>query len=310
MRCRLVALCFVVLLTSALIVACPQSQTGPPTGGGTGATATDLVFIHHSVGNNWLGDSLHAALLAKSYITEVNEITYGSDAVPDTNRPDSLGSVPGDSTDMHDWVHWFNDYLGGILVHDQDAKADPVNRIVMFKSCYPNSKILGADTEPGDPFSTDQTMANYRAVYRHASVPGSIYQNGGQAYWALEDVFEAHPNTLFIPVTAPPLSYGPPDRTNDDQGHRAREFNNWLKNDWLPSYRTRTGLDNVAVFDLFDVLAYPDNDATYPNRLRAEYHEAVADSHPNSTGNAAATQLFATGAGNFLDQAWTAFSSK
>jgi len=32
----------------------------------------DLVFIHHSCGSNWLNNSLHDALLAKSYIDERN----------------------------------------------------------------------------------------------------------------------------------------------------------------------------------------------------------------------------------------------
>jgi uncharacterized repeat protein (TIGR01451 family) len=86
-------------------------------------------------------------------------------------------------------------------------------------------------------------------------------------------------------------------------------FNNWLKDDWLASYNAaHPGLDNVAVFDWFDVLAYPDNHADHPNRLKTEYGGADDNSHPNGTANAYSTQVFATNPDNFIDQAWNAFS--
>ena len=46
----------------------------------------DLIFIHHSCGQNWLNNSLHAALLAKDYIDERNDITYGTALNPDAGR--------------------------------------------------------------------------------------------------------------------------------------------------------------------------------------------------------------------------------
>ena len=39
-------------------------------------TTDDLVFMHHSCGSNWLSNSLDAALVAKSYIDERNDIGY------------------------------------------------------------------------------------------------------------------------------------------------------------------------------------------------------------------------------------------
>ena len=120
--------------------------TGPAGLAGT----DDLVFVHHSCGANWLSNSLHNALLAKDYIDERNDVYYGTDLPPDAGRPDSLGSVPGDHTDMCHWVPWFNDYLAGLKIQ---GCATGVNRIVMFKSCYPNSAV-GADTGPGDPFGS------------------------------------------------------------------------------------------------------------------------------------------------------------
>ena len=63
-------------------------------------------------------------------------------------------------------------------------------------------------------------------------------------------------------------------------------------------------MNNVAVFDYFDVLAYPDDHPTHPNRLKLEYGGDQGDSHPNAAADAAATQDFAT---SFIDQAWDAF---
>ncbi len=265
--------------------------------------ADDLVFVHHSVGSNWLSNSLHAALLAKDYIDRRNDVTYGTSLSPDPGRPASLGSVPGDSTNMNHWILWFNDYLQRLKVH---GVTTAVNRIVMFKSCYPISNITSDGSEPGDPFSSSQTLANYMAVYRHPAGAGGTYVHGGISYKPLEDIFAENPDTLFVPVTAPPLAW---TATTDAAARRARVFNTWLKETWLPAYRSRhPGLDNVAVFDLFDVLAYPDSDAAYADRLKGEYGGSTSDSHPNAAGSSAATQAFASGAGNALDSAWAAFS--
>lgn len=265
------------------------------------APTDDLVFIHHSVGENWLNNSLDTALVAKGYIDERNDITYGTDLPPDPGRPDSLAATPGDLTDMCHWIRWFNDYLATVTAY---GCADGVNRIIMFKSCFPNSDISSDGTEPGDPFSSDQTLANYRALFRHPDGAGHTYTDGATTYQPLEDIFAANPNTLFIYVTAPPLRAADTTAAN---AHRARLFNNWVKGDWLASYNTaHPGLNNVAVFDLFDLLAYPDADTAHPNnRLRSTY--ATGDSHPNDTANALMTQVFATNPTNFLDTVWAAF---
>ncbi len=269
---------------------------------GCSVFADDLIFIHHSVGQDWLDRGLRDALAAKNYIGSVHEITYGTGLAPDSGRLPSLGDVPGDSTDMHHWIRWFNDYLGGIRTYQTSSA---FNRIIMFKSCFPNSDISSNGTEPGDPFSDEKTLANYRAVYRHPGGAGGTYQFEGRTYRALEDIFAAHPDVLFMPVTAPPLSWG---ESTDANGHRARLFNDWLKNDWLASYNAaHPNLHNVAVFNLFDLLAYSDNHSTHPNRLKQEYGGDTGDSHPNEAGDALLTQAFATGSGNFVDQAWSIF---
>lgn len=297
-----------------------------PTGEGSPAAADgdDLVFIHHSVGNNWLAAGLDDDLLAKAYVDERNDIYYGDRLAPDAGRPRSLGGVPGDLTDMNHWILWFNDYLAGVKeYHSYSSRLDRVldriglapdtgtfNRIIMFKSCYPNSHIIDEGDEPGDPFSAEKTLANYQAVFRHPAGPGHTYTRDGYTYLPLEDIFAANPDVLFIFITPPPLHFAPADATDDASAARARRFHNWLASDWLPGYNAaHPHLNNVAVFDLFDVLATAGDDAEHPNRLQAAFGGDSGDSHPNRAGNEVATRLFAAGAASFLDEAWQRFSS-
>lgn len=303
-----------ILMCAVLIVA---------SSGVRAQTTDDLIFIHHSVGEDWLNNGLRVALLAKDYIDEVNEITYGTTLSADAGRPDSLGTVPGDNTDMWHWILWFNDYVERVKTHDC---ADGRNRIIMFKSCYPNSDVYEDGTEPGDPFRDWQTLVDYQALYRHPSGPGHTYAHNAYTYRPLEDVFAANPDVLFIPVTSPPRI---PTETHWDWADRCRVFNNWLKNTWLAAYNAaHPNLNNVAVFDLFDVLAYandftgteyykpgdgdpPDGTTTgtYPVRNMTKLQYRTEDSHPNALAGQETTVVFASASGrpNFLDTAYFAW---
>ena len=263
------------------------------------STDDDVIFIHHSTGQNWLEAGLKSTLSDQPFIDEVNDISYDTDMQPDPGRPDSLGPVPGDNTNMNHWILWFNDYLEGVK---KRGCADGRNVIIMFKSCYPTSNIASDGTEPGDPFSSLRTMANYKSVYRIYEDPNGTYVMSGYQYKPLKQIFAENQDTLFIAVTAPPRHYAPTDATNDQEAQRARDFNNWLKNEWLTSY-LESNSANVAVFDWFDVLAYPSDDPSHPNRLRSEYGGERGDSHPNTLANQNSAQLF----DEFIQQAYNDF---
>ena len=98
------------------------------------------------------------------------------------------------------------------------------------------------------------------------------------------------------------------DATSDDEAGRARAFNTWVKKEWLADYKARTGLANVAVFDWFDLLAYPDDHSEHPNRLRREYGGDSGDSHTSNRARLDSTAAFAMAPGNVLDVAWEAFA--
>lgn len=196
--------------------------------------ATNFLFVHHSVGYNWLHEGGLSNFLANAGFN-IHDTDYG-DNVPGT--PDPNHNPIGDFTDVSDWYFWFHNHLNGLLNWECIPCSD--NKIVMFKSCYPNSAIYEEGTAPGDPTNDNATIWNYKA-----------------AYLSLTNIFAVNSNTFFIPVTAPPMKSG--DGYNKDNAKRGRDFFKWLRNDYVLNYRNLTGLRNVAVFDLL-----PDQKGKYP----------------------------------------------
>ncbi len=261
----------------------------------------DLLFIHHSCGQNWLNHSLNNALLEKEYIDERNDITYGVTMTPDNGRPASLGGTPGDRTDMNHWILWFNDYLESVK---EKGSEDGRNRIIMFKSCYPNNAVSSEGSTPGDPFSGEKTVENYKAVFTYPDGT-TEYERNGYTYKALEEIFAENPDILFIFVTAPPQCWADADPEN---AKRARDFYTWLKDEWFQQYQEDSEeINNVAIFDWFDVLAYGEDATQHANMLKEKYGGNTGDSHPNALANSESTELFASGEENLLDRYWRTY---
>lgn len=135
------------------------------------------------------------------------------------------------STGANNFPGLFNDSASWDIFEDSD--------IIMFKSCYPASAI-------GD----DLTLENYKKWYRE-----------------LYDVYEAHPDVLFIPMSTPPL---PKDMTNGDEAKRAKKFDKWLVNKYTEEY---TG-NNLTPFRLHKLLR---NKLGY---LKKKYVQDPNDGHP------------------------------
>jgi hypothetical protein len=223
---------------------------------GADGSVVNLVFIHHSVGENWLNDGLCQALNDSGF--HAADIYYG-------------WREYGDNTDTIHWPIWFTDEvmslvyqeLGNMTAPNNIDPAPGDNTIVMFKSCFPNSDV-------GSDISDEQAI-----------------------YSSLLPYFEQHPDKMFVLVTPPPMQ-----QISDPQ--KTRELCDWLvdrKSGWLADLST----GNVFVFDLYNVLT----DANAHHRIVSgrEIHENVAgrdtlyydssgDDHPNSEGNAKATEEF------------------
>jgi len=242
----------------------------------------DLLFIHHSCGGQLLaapgpavgensihpthpnGGNLRTLLQKSGYL--VHEAAYGCRI--------------GENTDLFDWPPKFREQMNDILhcdLQDQPLPAPRRNRIVVFKSCFPNNIFRGEGHPPGNPAGPELTVWNARA-----------------AFAALLPEFAKQPDTLFVCLTAPPLAPQKPpvplwrwlarklkgsDYNLDESGRLARK-----------DYPGK----NIVVFDYYDLLTGfgRSNLSVYPT-------EQGMDSHPSQEGNNRAAQAFVP----FLNQA-------
>jgi hypothetical protein len=200
-----------------------------------------LIFIHHSVGENWLADnhgSLGIALRDNGYF--VSDTNYGWGPVCD-DCENCWGAI-GDCTDILHWDNWFDvDEDGPVFqallneygqhseyTRPSDPQPASENDIVLFKSCYPNSNLSGRPDDAVSP-SRELTVGSAKAIYV-----------------GLLDQFAMRLDKLFVAITAPPVTQG--ECWEDPEN--ARAFNNWLVHDWLVDHPYA----NVAVFDFYNVL--------------------------------------------------------
>jgi hypothetical protein len=223
----------------------------------------NVIFLHHSTGANLIAQGDVRRLFAeRGYQFWDHGYNYQGVVRPDETSVGASYRIPGN-------LNRGNTDVDGLAVLFQQPVTDPPSNafsrllrheVIAFKSCFPNSAIKDAAMQ-------EQFQA-----------------------WYLEmrDVFDAHPDRIFILVTSPPLH---PLATNPDEAARARAIANWLKSD-----EYLVGHSNVFVFDFFDLLADPGT-----NMLSAEYQPSPdeSDSHPNRQANEIIGPLFV----EFVDQA-------
>lgn len=247
------------------------------------AEPVDLAFLHHSVGAHLLASPGPADGTDGGYPTHPNG--GGLAALLGSNNyrlhEATYGSALGENTDLFDWLPKFRSRMNDILAIGHQDRRLPEgvrNRVVMFKSCFPNNEFTGEGTGDGSPAGPDLTEANARATMR-----------------AIRAELEKHPDVLFVYLTAPPVAprtwtearwkvwakrvLGRP--SHDEEVRRsaeiARRFNNWVADPdgWLRGYPLR----NVAVFDFYDALTGHGES----NFLRYATGGGF-DSHPSSEG--------------------------
>lgn len=285
-----------VLVLLAAVTAGPllAANPDPP------ASPVKLIFIHHSTGENWLADGnggLGIALRDANYFVSDTNYGWGPDGI-------------GDNTDLGHWWLWFagpdrDTYMSAVYTeyaqhppgYYSRLADDPggENQIVMFKSCFPNSNLGGATTDPPvlgyNPLRAD----GYWSAYHRVGYAKAIYKD-------ILAYFRTRQDKLFVVIAAPPLASSTPEAAAN-----ARAFNEWLVNEWLADYP----YPNVAVFDFYNVLTSNGGNAN-TNDLGSEtgnHHrwwdgavqhlQTVAnnalsyptggDSHPSQAGNLKAT---------------------
>jgi hypothetical protein len=146
--------------------------------------------------------------------------------------------------------------------------------VIIFKHCFPGAAIAADNGDPSVS-SSIKTTANYKLQYR-----------------ALRDLLDAYPENKFIIWTLAPLHRL---ITTADAAARAREFVNWVKNEWL----TEDGEahPNIYIFDFYGLVAQTDPSTINGdlNCLKYEYEgsHTNSDSHPNVLANQTVGPIFA-----------------
>jgi hypothetical protein len=259
----------------------PEENVAPP------ARPLSLLFIHHSVGDQLLAEP--AVDNAKGKSPNGGGFRRLLEGAGYKVHTATYGSALGEHTDLFDWPEKFGPQMERVLTTADGTNALPAGEhhdVVMFKSCFPNSRLVGRGTAPGNPKGPALTVENARA-----------------ALSALLPEMKKQPSTLFVYLTLPPLAPRTyPQRLGawladavrgktrasllGEQGSLDRELDDWVMSPdgWLKGYEGK----NVVAIDYYDMLTGGESNLlAFPNG-------GGVDSHPTSEGQkAAARRIFA-----------------
>jgi hypothetical protein len=134
------------------------------------------------------------------------------------------------------------------------------NNMIIWKHCFPVSNIQ-ADTTSGNIDSEIKSIPNYRLQYE-----------------ALKEKMHEFKDTKFLVWTG---AAQVESQTNEEEATRAKEFFNWVINEWdVPN-------DNIYLWDFRELET---EGGLY---LKPTYAQGINDSHPNAEFSEKAAQLFA-----------------
>ena len=219
--------------------------------------ATNVLFLHHSTGNNIYTGGV------KKWFENYNEkntgkINFVETYFPKEKRYRYFG---------YGWDNYPYDYYNIWVKHGDKGsyKNEPTLKtltplwdVIVFKHCFPTSAVL-EDGKP-DIDSPVKTLANYKLQYG-----------------ALKKKLHEYPGTKFILWTGAALT----EKANKpDRAKRAREFFNWVKNEW-----DEPG-DNIYLWDFYELET---EGGLY---LKDEYAASPTNSHPNKMFSAKVAPLF------------------
>ncbi|HWQ05168.1 MAG TPA: hypothetical protein VN452_07415 [Longilinea sp.] len=215
----------------------------------------NIIFVHRSVGKGMLDQGkLRETLTASGF--QVWDQGYRVEGLwdPAGNNTGLTYFIPGDNTDPDGLYELFMQTISSIPINGLSELF--LHDVIIIKSCFTVSDI-------GDDAKLEADKQYYRAI---------------------STVMGQHPEKLFILLTQPPRN---PAETDAASARRARELASWLVSDEFIQ-----GHANIKVFNLFDLLAEPDQSPADANTLRTNFRNGT-DSHPNDAGSLAAGQKFA-----------------
>jgi len=195
----------------------------------TGAFATGnerILFLHHSTGGNVYTQG-HVADWFADYNT-AHGTAYQFYQLNYPNTPYPWANYPYDY-----WNLWIN---GACDSNDPDIEClntlTQNHEVIIYKQCFPGADIL-PDTGSPDVSSNRKSLENYKLQYR-----------------ALRNLMDSYPDTVFIVWTLVPLHRM---ATNPETAVRAKQFVDWVKNDFLTE--DAQSHPNIFIFDFWGIAA-------------------------------------------------------
>lgn len=236
-----------------------------------------ILFLHHSTGQHiWTGNTYNpVSRLASRLHPRLGRILNRKPELPELFRKYNDENSTGYSiTEQvfpklkpYGWHNYPYDYY---IIWVKNAGENPYMEeptlemltkkynMIIFKHCFPVSNIL-PDSVSADPDSDIKTLSNYKFQYN-----------------ALKEKLKSFPETRFLLFTGAAQVR---KLISEPEASRAREFFEWVKNDW-----DQPG-DNIFIWDLFELqteggLFFVDKYAVSEN-----------DSHPSPEFSSRAARL-------------------
>jgi len=235
----------------------PAEDASPPTSAvGADGSVVNLVFIHHSCGENWLNDGLCQALNDNGY--HVADIYYG-------------WREYGDNTDTVSWPTWFTDEVMNLVYQEMSTMtaqntieaATGENTIIMFKSCFPNSDV-------------GSNISDEKAIYN-----------------SLLPYFEQHPDKMFVLVTPPPMiNISDPQKTRELCDWLTDRDSGWLSDLSTGNVFVFDFYNVLTHPDAHHYLLNGEEAHESVAGYDTLYYYSDGDDHPNAEGNVKATEEF------------------
>lgn len=230
--------------------------------------AQKIIFLHHST-----GDGVYSGGNVPQWIKTYNTQNGTAYQISERSYPNT--PYPWENYPYDYWNLWIN---GGCNNSNESIECmDMLTKnyhVIIFKHCFPGADI-SPDTGNESVSSKRKSIENYKLQYN-----------------ALLALMDSYPSTKFIVWTLAPLHR---NATNTENAAHARQFVDWVKNDWLTEDNKLH--PNIFVFDFYGLSAELNSSPQYGkiNCLKYEYEgdHSESDSHPNALANRTIGPLFA-----------------
>ncbi len=225
-----------------------------------------IIFLHHSTGNCiWLGKTnryiskITQKSDVKTFIRKYSKSTQAKYLIDEQNFPSST---------PYGWKNYPYDYYNiwvknaGNQLYMNESTLEILTKvydIIIFKHCYPVSKIMEDIGNP-DINSEEKRVENYKLQYI-----------------ALKNKMHEFPNNKFI-LWTPAVHVK--SLLTEDEARRTNEFYNWILDEW-----DEKG-DNIYIWDFYK---YETDGGFY---FKDEYSSSATNSHPGKDFSARLAPIF------------------